>query len=308
MAKVIPFLALSILLGINSAIANPWTIPLPHFPGISSPNWVLVRDNASDLTLHLDGVERPIHGQWQSRQPWGNGFRASNLIFKLRLGDLPPTDIRLSTITLNREPVGWHLAIGSIELGRPHYLIEISDLSWRWDNQGNWQIQLGSIRLQVPLQIPIEGSRNTTWRLLELVTDGIAGQGNRTGWQGEIGLTKLAVPVQVQGSDTSPPSRNGQGRVDPIQMVVAADGRFSVANPGGQVDRLLAFWLLGMDIGRDLRMGPLGIEGLANSGGVQLRSRNLLPWLDLWFGEPGAATRHLGAVRIGEDYIIALDN
>ncbi|MDE2759228.1 MAG: hypothetical protein OXH90_02865 [Paracoccaceae bacterium] len=50
------------------------------------------------------------------------------------------------------------------------------------------------------------------------------------------------------------------------------------------------------------------IEGIGNTEDLRLRTRNLLPWLDLWFGVPGTAARHLQAVQTGEVTVMVLGN
>ena len=54
-------------------------------------------------------------------------------------------------------------------------------------------------------------------------------------------------------------------------------------------------------------MKPLGIEGFATTGGLKLLTRNLLPWLDLWFGEPGSTGRYVKETHSGEYTIIELE-
>lgn len=91
----------------------------------------------------------------------------------------------------------------------------------------------------------------------------------------------------------------GQGRVELLQITEAMNGRFAVANTGDLVDQNPAYWLLEKDFGNYLRMGPLNIEGIGNSAGLQLIIRNLLPWFD----EPGAEAR-----QVAEEVMIVLGN
>lgn len=305
--KTIPGLAVAVMLWATATMSNPWTIPLPHVPGTPTPERIQLSDKTSSLVLSLEGVERPLHGQWHGRQQTAAGLRASGLVFKVTFGDLPENDIRLKAISLDRETAGWQLEIGSIEMGQPHYHLHISDLSWRWNEQGYWHFRTGTLRLRVPLQTPVTGSRDATWRLFELVNEGLIGQGNQSGWQLDAGLTRLALPTLTQGAEAKSPTHHGRGRVEPVQMATSADGRFSIANSGGQVDRSLVSWLLGSDIGSDLRMEPLAIKGImGTSGEIRLRTRNLLPWLDLWFGEPGTAARHLKSQQVGNDAVMVI--
>jgi len=114
-------------------------------------------------------------------------------------------------------------------------------------------------------------------------------------WQGEIGLIKGGGDLDLR-MDTI---HYGQGRVELLQITEAMNGRFAVANTGDLVDQNPAYWLLEKDFGNYLRMGPLNIEGIGNSAGLQLIIRNLLPWFD----EPGAEAR-----QVAEEVVIVLGN
>lgn len=302
-------LLVPLLLWAEGVAGRPWVMSLHHIHGTGFPSHLQITTDNRGMILLPEGSGNPMIGQWQGWQPLDAGFRASGLVFRVELGDLPPTETRLRTLSLERDPqkLAWQLTIGSIDMGYPHYQLELSDLIRQWDDRGNWQGSIGTIQLLVPLQIPVPYTGETGWRMLELAGSGFVLQGNPAGWKGGTGLIEGTVPVITQGTGNSQPTHYGQGRVEPLQMIVAADGRFSVSNPGGFVDRNLASWLLGRDYGKDIRIGPLNIEAIGNSRGIRLRTRNLLPWLDLWFGEPGAAARHLGVHLVGEDAVILLE-
>lgn len=289
-----------ILLGTSGATTGQWIIPLPHIPGTSLPSRVEVTGNSEGLALLTDRNGGPLTGQWQGWQPHENGFRALGLNLQVQVGDLPPTEMRLQHLSLERDPRNgfWNLMIDSLEMGHPHYRLNMSGLSWSWNERGYWQLTMGSLRLQVPVQTQLNQSRDPVWKMLELVVEAIAGQGNPAGWQGMIGPMEMTVPVFARGREETSPTHYGRGRIEPLQASVLSDGRFGIVNSGGFVDRSLANWLLGVDTGNDIRMGPLRIEGTETPNGLRIRARNLLPWLDLWYGEPGAAARHLKVSEI----------
>ena len=138
------------------------------------------------------------------------------------------------------------------------------------------------------------------------------GSGLAMGWPGKLagkyGVNSLAGATADSHSSLRQNRQEVAGEDQPRICIPGKSRRFAVANSGGHVDRNLVSWLLGRDYGKDLRMGPLNIDGIKNSAGLQLRTQNHLPWLDLWYGEPGSATQYLGGHQVGEDTVIILDN
>jgi len=173
-----------------------------------------------------------------------------------------------------------------------HYHSHMSDLAWRRDDRGNWQGSMRSIQLQVPLQTPIPHYGKTVWRLP--VKDLHFGEIPQCG-RAKSALSRGGGDRGL-GMDTI---HYGQGRFEPLQITEAMDGRFAVANTGDLVDQNPTYWFLERDFGNYLRMGPLNIEGIGNSAGLQLIIRNLLPWFD----EPGAEAR-----QVAEEVMIVLGN
>ncbi len=286
-----------------------WLVPLPQIPiSDSFPAWLNVSIRSDQIVIEDDKPSGLIIGQLQGFQPTVTGWQASSLIFKLVLFGPVPAELKLSNVNLGRDStgLGWQLTASTVEVNNPYYSLRINSPVWIWTQQGTWQAETGRLHLQVPIQLPVSGNNNQndykiSRMLLEVSSTGLKGQGSSAGWQGQIGMTNLSVPVADQGNGTV----YGQGRVHPMNIKVVADGRFFIGNEGGLVDRGLVYWLLGGDYGQDFPMKPLRIEGFATLAGMKLKSRNLLPWLDLWFGEPGAATRHLQVTH--QDGIEVLD-
>ena len=306
-------LLIAVLICPGQLIADQWNLPVPHLPGLaSSPKWIQMTNRNGYLVIQSEGTNEQGVGQWQGLQPQGNAFRASTLTFSLELAGLGPANLIFSSLVLQPNPsgIGWQLTAHSLVVNNPLYEIKVTDLTWNWNRQGRWQGRIGRIHLRVPLQTPIinpVSDSNISWRLLELVSKDIKGQGNSEGWQGQIGLSRLVVPIGVREEGNSRGTTiYGQGQLEPLQVIVANDGRFSVSNPGGLIDRGFANWLLGRDPGTDLQMKPLQVEGIATPAGLKMRTRNLLPWLDLWFGETGVAARLLKANQLGADTVIEL--
>ncbi|MCY4250751.1 MAG: hypothetical protein OXC82_10015, partial [Rhodobacteraceae bacterium] len=157
-----------------------------------------------------------------------------------------------------------------MKMDHSHYHSHMSDLAWRRDDRGNWQGSMRSIQLQVPLQTPIPHYGKTVWRLPV-----------KDLHFGEIPQCGRAKSALSRGGDLDlwmDTIHYGQGRVELLQITEAMNGRFAVANTGDLVDQNPAYWLLEKDFGNYLRMGPLNIEGIGNSAGLQLIIRNLLPW------------------------------
>ena len=241
------FLLIAVLIWPGQVIADQWILPVPHLPGLaSSPKRVQLTNRNDNLVIQSEGSNEQVVGQWQGLQPQGSGIRTSTLTFRLELAGLGPATLIFSSLVLQPNPSGpgWQLNGYTLVVNNPLYEIKVTDLTWNWDRQGRWQGRIGRIHLRAPLQTPLSDSKpsisysNITWRLLELVSEGIDGQGNPEGWQGQVGLTRLAVPIGENGKGNT----YGQGQLEPLQMAVSTDGRFSLANPGGVVDLLVLGW------------------------------------------------------------------
>lgn len=283
----------------SDGFTGQWQIPLPQLLLTEKfPAWIQLAIRNDTLVIDNPVTSDRIIGDLRGLQPVTTGWRASALIVTLDLFDPDPVELVFTGVNLvkNATGSGWQMTAQSLVVNNPYYRFRINDPSWIWQRNGVWQGTTGSVLIEVPVQVPIAVSNSPNddsigWQLLTMTSAGLKGQGSPAGWQGQVGTINLSVPVADQGNGTI----RGQGHMDTTDVTVVVDGRFFLGNAGGLVDRGLVYWLLGRDIGGDFPMNPLRLEGLLTPAGMQVQARNLLPWLDLWFGEPDAAARHLQA-------------
>ncbi len=285
----------------SDSFTGQWQIPLPQLLLTDKfPAWFQLAIRNDTMVIDNPVTSDRIVGDLRGLQPVTTGWQASALIITLDLFGPDPVELVFTGIALLKDTTGseWQMTAKSLVVNTPFYRFRINNPSWIWQRNGAWQGTTGSVLIEVPVQVPIAVSNSPNddtigWQLLTMTSPGFKGQGSPAGWQGQVGTINLSVPVADQGNGTI----RGQGHMDTTDVTVVADGRFFLGNTGGLVDRGLVYWLLGRDIGGDLPMNPFRLEGLLTPAGMQVQARNLLPWLDLWFGEPGAAARHLQSTQ-----------